>query len=307
MAQLTYAYDPYGRRISKTVLGGTPTQYLYDGDNAVQETQGSNVNAILTGLGVDERFARTDVTGRTYFLTDVLNSTLALTDATGAIREQYSYDPYGSVTPSDTTTGFTNPYQYTGREADAPALYYYRARYYSPPIGGFISEDPAGFAGGQLSFTAYGGSDPVDNIDPMGLESPRAACGGGPGTAAWAGCAKIPKVKRGCGDYWSNYREFVSQNAINVGPYAAALAGGLWPKSWAPAGGFRPPLLGSQNPLTSVPRGFGVPDAGEPIVQGTAAAIGVATVAVGFYDATIEVEGFIYADDSVPVVDNNGQ
>ncbi len=28
-------------------------------------------------------------------------------------------------------------------EADAPGLYCYRARYYSPPMGGFINEDQA--------------------------------------------------------------------------------------------------------------------------------------------------------------------
>jgi RHS repeat-associated protein len=167
--QLAYSYDAVGRRISKATNGGTPMQYLYDAANAVQETQGSNINAILTGLGVDERFARTDVTGRTYFLTDALNSTIALTDPTGAIREQYSYDPYGNVTPSDTTTGFTNPYQYTGREADTPSLYYYRARYYSPQLPGFISEDPSEFAGGQLSFYAYVAGDPITLIDQLGL------------------------------------------------------------------------------------------------------------------------------------------
>ena len=82
---------------------------------------------------------------------------------------RYSYDPYGAVTPSDTSTGFTNPYQYTGREADRPWLYYYRARYYSPVLGGFISEDPLGFGGGQASFYSYVGGDPVNNIDPLGL------------------------------------------------------------------------------------------------------------------------------------------
>lgn len=143
---MTYAYDAMGRRISKTVGSGTPTQYLYDGANAVQETVGSTINPILVGLGVDERFARNDKSGRTYFLTDALNSTIALTSTTGAIQNTYSYDPYGSTSQSG--TGFTNPYQYTGREADTPGLYYYRARYYSPMMGGFISEDPAGFAGG---------------------------------------------------------------------------------------------------------------------------------------------------------------
>ena len=91
MAQLSYMYDAMGRRTSKAVQSGTPTQFLYDGANAVQEVQGSTVNSILTGLGVDERFARNDATGRAYFLTDALKSTIALTDPTGAIREQYSY------------------------------------------------------------------------------------------------------------------------------------------------------------------------------------------------------------------------
>jgi RHS repeat-associated protein len=168
-AQLSFAYDAMGRRISKAVQSGAPTQFLYDGDNAVQETQGSTVNPILVGLGIDERFARNDVTGRTYFLADQLNSTIALTDPNGAIQQQYSYDPYGNATPSNPTTGFTNPYQYTGREADSQGLYYYRARYYSPLMGGFISEDPIEFDGGQPSFYAYVGGDPVDYVDSSGL------------------------------------------------------------------------------------------------------------------------------------------
>ncbi|MBE1161502.1 RHS repeat-associated core domain-containing protein [Dyella acidiphila] len=168
-AQLSFAYDAVGRRISKLVQGGAATQFLYSGLNAVQETQGSTINPILVGLNIDERFARNDVTGRTYFLTDQLNSTIALADPTGAILQQYSYDPYGNVTASNTTTGFTNPYQYTGREADTAGLYYYRARYYSPTMGGFISEDPLGFDGGQESFYAYADGDPLDYNDPLGL------------------------------------------------------------------------------------------------------------------------------------------
>ena len=148
--------------------GGTPTQYLYDRANAVQETQGSTINPILVGLNIDERFARNDVDGRAYFLTDGLGSTLALTSTTGAIQNQYSYDPYGNA--SQTDSGFTNPYQYTGREADTPGLYYYRARYYSPMMGGFISEDPLRFGGGQLTFYGYAGADPLDFNDPRGTD-----------------------------------------------------------------------------------------------------------------------------------------
>lgn len=168
--QLSYAYDALGRRVSKLVQGGAPTQYLYDGVNIVQETQSSTVNPILAGLSVDERFARNDVTGRTYFLTDALNSTIALTDASGTVRQQYSYDPFGNVVVHDTTISTTNPYQYTGRESDSQGLYYYRGRYYSPVMASFISEDPIGFSGGQPSLYAYVKDNPLGLQDPYGLK-----------------------------------------------------------------------------------------------------------------------------------------
>ena len=188
--------------------------------NAVQETVGSTINPILIGPGVDERYARNDVSGRAYFLSDALNSTIALTSSTGAIQNQYSYDPYGNVTASNAT--FTNPYQFMGREADTPGLYYYRARYYSPMMAGFISEDPIGFGGGQLSFYAAFGSDPVGNTDPSGLESPRAACGvSNNSTSAWAGCATpIPECDSCVGCYGLRAPDFALFN-INIYVFSA--------------------------------------------------------------------------------------
>jgi RHS repeat-associated protein len=179
--QLSFTYDALGRRISKTVGTTTPTQYLYDGDNAVQEAQGTAVNPILTGLGIDERYARNDVSGRTYFLTDLLGSTIGLANGAGEVKQRYAYDPYGNVTQTDTSTGYTNPYQYTGREADTASLYYYRARYYSPGMGRFIGEDPIGFGGGQLNFYAYVGGSPLIFRDPEGREFGLALIGVGIG------------------------------------------------------------------------------------------------------------------------------
>ena len=95
--------------------------------------------------------------------------------------------------------------------------------------------------------------------------------------------------------YMERYVDWTSDHVIDVGPYAAALAGGVWPKSWAPATGGRPPLLGSGNPLTSVPRAFGFPGAGSAVARTGAAGIGLLTVGIGFYDLTIELEGFLYA------------
>jgi RHS repeat-associated protein len=61
-------------------------------------------------------------------------------------------------------------YAFTGREWDSNAgLYYYRARYYDPKLGRFISEDPIGFLGGFNFFTDVG-NDPTSQLDPDGLK-----------------------------------------------------------------------------------------------------------------------------------------
>ncbi|MBI4823337.1 MAG: RHS repeat-associated core domain-containing protein, partial [Nitrospirae bacterium] len=97
-----------------------------------------------------------------------LGSVVALTDEAGTIKTQYVYDPYGNTEmigePSD------NPFQYTGRENDGEGLYYYRARYYSPELQRFISEDPIGLLGGVNLYT-YTGNSPVNWIDPLGLKT----------------------------------------------------------------------------------------------------------------------------------------
>ena len=60
-------------------------------------------------------------------------------------------------------------FQYTGRENDGNGLYYYRARYYNPSIGRFISEDPIGFRGG-INFYAYVRNNPTLFKDPTGRD-----------------------------------------------------------------------------------------------------------------------------------------
>ncbi|UYK64996.1 RHS repeat-associated core domain-containing protein [Xanthomonas sacchari] len=153
-----------GRRIKKAE-GGQTISYLYDGLDAVQETQGGTVKAILTGLGIDERYARNEASGRAYFLSDALGSTRALTNASGALIQRYDYSPYGQT--SQANIGTSNPYQYTGRERDASGFYCYRARYYSSIVGRFLSEDPIGLTGCMNSY-AYVNGDPLSYRDPSG-------------------------------------------------------------------------------------------------------------------------------------------
>ena len=127
------------------------------------------VTANLLSGGLDEVFTRTDASGPLSFLRDALGSTLELTDATGAVQQQYVYDPFGVTSTTGNATA--NSYEYTGRETDSTGLYYLRARYYNPATGRFLSEDPIGLAGGVNEY-AYAYDNPIDLTDPLGLKPP---------------------------------------------------------------------------------------------------------------------------------------
>ncbi len=162
----TFQYDSFGRRTSKTITG-TQTGFVYDGLNFVQEKAGGSVSAnLLTGLGTDETYARTVGATSSTLITDALGSTMALTDATGAIATQYTYEPYGNTT--QTGAADANSQQFTGRENDGSGLYYYRARYYHSGYGRFVAEDPIGIAGG-INYYGYVDENPIRWRDPYGL------------------------------------------------------------------------------------------------------------------------------------------
>ena len=54
--------------------------------------------------------------------------------------------------------------------ANETGLYYYRARYYDPATGRFLSEDPIRFHAG-FNFYQYVGSSPLNSDDPTGLSA----------------------------------------------------------------------------------------------------------------------------------------
>ncbi len=163
----TFAYDPLGRRASRTI-NGTSVQFTYDGNDVAAEIGGGAVGAnYLRSLNIDEPFIRQAGTGNEYFHTDALGSSLTLSSGQGASATTYTYEPFGKTTVAGNSA---NAFQYTGRENDGTGLYYYRARYYSPGLQRLISEDPMGFAGGDLNLYAYVMNNPTRFVDPLGLD-----------------------------------------------------------------------------------------------------------------------------------------
>jgi RHS repeat-associated protein len=90
------------------------------------------------------------------------------------VTTSYTYEPFGRTTVSGTSS--TNPFAFTGREEDstgALSLYHYRARYYSPALQRFLTEDPVGFAGGDANLYGYVGNAPTVATDQLGLKGRR--------------------------------------------------------------------------------------------------------------------------------------
>jgi RHS repeat-associated protein len=162
----SFAYDSTGRRVQKTVNTVT-TQFQYDRGNLVRELVESHEIRYLHSLRLDETFCRLEPEGESYYLADGLSSTVALMDRSGAITTAYTYEPFGRTATAGTPSG--NPLQYTGREREPAGLYYYRARYFSPPLGRFLAEDPIKIVGGSLNFYAYVKNSPLRFTDPTGL------------------------------------------------------------------------------------------------------------------------------------------
>jgi RHS repeat-associated protein len=182
----SFAYDPMGRRVEKTINGVT-TMYLYDGLDIIMEMDemGAPTASYIRTLSIDEPLGRIDLATGTprFYLQDALGSVTALTDENGVVKTTYGYNPFGHVAITGEVSG--SPFQYTGRENDGTGFYYYRARYYSPELQRFISEDPIGLDGG-INFYNYAGNNPVNFADPWGLWTFQLGAGGIGGAGAGA-------------------------------------------------------------------------------------------------------------------------
>lgn len=163
----SYVYDGNDQRVEKTVNGET-TSYLWSGSEVLKEysTEGDPKTEYLMGLG---RQAIRNNGQWKFYVTDHQGSTHYLVDASGTVTDEYEYDnDYGQTTNRIGTS--YNPYRYTGQQYDVETgLYYLRARYYDPMVGRFTTRDPIGYSAGTNVYT-YCGGNPVNFMDPSGLE-----------------------------------------------------------------------------------------------------------------------------------------
>jgi RHS repeat-associated protein len=92
-----------------------------------------------------------------------------IVNAAEVVIDHIDYDSFGRVL-AETNAAFGDRFKFTGREYDeASGLYYYRACWYDPAIGRFLSADPLGFLAGDANLYRYVGNRPLTYFDPSGM------------------------------------------------------------------------------------------------------------------------------------------
>ena len=178
-ANSDYTYDVFDNRIGKSVDAdgdgageAVVERYVLDGDHIALtfDGEGNQTERFLHGLGIDQVLAQENADGEVLWaLADHQNSVRVVLDNDGNIVNQISYDSFGQIIDqTDSSVDFR--FSYTGRELDSETgLYHYRARYYDPAAGRFISEDPISFAAGDSNIYRYVGNNPLFYVDPHGF------------------------------------------------------------------------------------------------------------------------------------------
>ncbi len=168
---VSYQYNAENQRLEKN-HNGNMLHYLYDGTDliAVYDNANNIIQRYVHGSRVDEPLVGYDydtqgnLQSKSWFYTNHQGSVIATADTTGSVDQIYTYSPFGRPGQQGTSL-----FRYTGQVWDEETqLAYYKARYYSPERGRFLSTDPAGFID-SLNLYGYVVNDPVNFIDPSGL------------------------------------------------------------------------------------------------------------------------------------------
>ncbi|AMX04822.1 type IV secretion protein Rhs [Enterobacter asburiae] len=181
--QVSFRYDPLGRRISKTrrqMLGGQPTgkpvttRFVWEGFRLLQEVHGDvPLTYVYSDQDSYDPLARIDGVNAPeifWFHCQPNGTPERMTDSEGQVRWEGVNSAWGKLLRESETqvSGYSQNLRMQGQYLDRETgLHYNLFRYYDPDCGRFTQQDPIGLYGG-LNLYSYA-PNPLGWIDPLGL------------------------------------------------------------------------------------------------------------------------------------------
>lgn len=170
---IAYTVDGRGRRVAKSVNGVRVKGWLYaDQLRPVAELDGFGnvVSRFVYGakVNVPEYMIHGGVTYRIF--TDHLGSPrVVVNSTTGQVVQRTDFHSFGEIIQDSNPT--LQPFGFAGGLYDPDTgLLRFGARDYDPQAARWTATDPIGFEAGDTNLLAYVGGDPINNLDPSGLQ-----------------------------------------------------------------------------------------------------------------------------------------
>jgi RHS repeat-associated protein len=175
--QIAYVVDGANQRVAKLVNGTPVLGFLYASPDGIARpiAQLEGANHVLsrfvyaTDRNVPDYLVQGSATYR--IISDPIGSVrLVVNTATGAVAQRLDYDAFGNVV-NDTNPGF-QPFGFAGGIYDPDTkLVRFGLRDYDPSTGRWTAPDPAGFQFGGSNRYTYALDDPLNVVDPRGLDA----------------------------------------------------------------------------------------------------------------------------------------
>jgi RHS repeat-associated protein len=169
---IEYVHDPMGRRIAKKVNSSITEKYLWQGLTRLLAVYDGSNNLLMRFEYADGRMPVAITKGGvTYYLTyNQVGSLRIVADNSGNVVKRVDYDSFGNII-EDTDPTFETPFRFAGGLHDSDTgLVRFGCRDYDPDTGRWTAKDPIGFSGDETDLYGYCLSDPINLIDPFGLD-----------------------------------------------------------------------------------------------------------------------------------------